>query len=415
MKKIKYIIYKLLRRSEHFTKTDMVYLASSGFWITLVNTVIGINVFITALAFANLLPREIFGEYKYALSIFSILKMFSLEAMNTAVTRSVAKGFDGAIFKGVKSKIIWGLIGMLFSFALAAYYYYANNNTFASIFIVVGGSIPLFDTFALYASYFNGKKLFATLTKYNLIVEILTTIILVTALFLTNNIIIILLAYFLPYIIIRFFALILAWRNYNFNKSFSSETISYGKHLSLMTVASTLANNLDRVLLWFSLNPVSVAIFSLAVAIPDHISSTVKGIRNIALPKISEKEETAVKNELAKKIFKATIVLIPIAIIYIFTAPLLFKILFPQYPESIFYSQLYSIIIIMSPQILFITYLEAHAKKKEQYYITTATPIFRIISFAILIPLYGIMGGIISIIITRIFSYCLSYYLFKKL
>ena len=115
-------IYKLLRRSEKYTKTDMVYLAKGGFWLT-INQIISISsAFLLSIALANLLPKEIYGQYKCIISIFSILAISTLPGMDTAVTRSIAQGNEGSFKQALKTKMKWGLLGALVSLCFAIYY-----------------------------------------------------------------------------------------------------------------------------------------------------------------------------------------------------------------------------------------------------------------------------------------------------
>ena len=65
IKKYKNSVYTFLRKTEKYTKTDMVYLASGGFWLS-IKTALSILIALSlSIAFANLLPKETFGEYKY--------------------------------------------------------------------------------------------------------------------------------------------------------------------------------------------------------------------------------------------------------------------------------------------------------------------------------------------------------------
>ena len=66
-------IYSLLRRSERFTRTDMVYLAKNGSWMVgahVVSTVLGLGL---TIAFANLVTPEVYGQYKYVISVAAII------------------------------------------------------------------------------------------------------------------------------------------------------------------------------------------------------------------------------------------------------------------------------------------------------------------------------------------------------
>ena len=120
--RLKNFAYKTLRQMEKFTKTDMGYLAKGSFWLSLTNGVMIINAFLISIAFANLLPQEVYGEYKYVLSIYALLKIFSLPGMNTAVSRAVAVGHEGTTLRGMKKQMTWALIGSLLSAGIGIYY-----------------------------------------------------------------------------------------------------------------------------------------------------------------------------------------------------------------------------------------------------------------------------------------------------
>ena len=95
-------LYRILRWSERYTRTDMVYLAKGGFW-TGVKRVFGIPLGIgLSIALANLLTPEDFGVYKFVLAFAGIITAFSLTGMSTAVMQAVAQGYEGA---GVRSTI----------------------------------------------------------------------------------------------------------------------------------------------------------------------------------------------------------------------------------------------------------------------------------------------------------------------
>ena len=111
MQKLKSKAHNILRWSEKYTKTDMVYLAKGGSWFALGTALSWLISFGTALAFANLIPKETFGAYQYVLSIVGIFGIMTLTGMNTAISRAAARGKDGSLFEALKEKIRWGLLG----------------------------------------------------------------------------------------------------------------------------------------------------------------------------------------------------------------------------------------------------------------------------------------------------------------
>ena len=81
-------VVSLLRASERYTKTDMVYVTTSGFWLILGQSVSAVATLGLAIAFANLLDQELYGNYKYALAVASVMGTLTLTGFTSAVMRS---------------------------------------------------------------------------------------------------------------------------------------------------------------------------------------------------------------------------------------------------------------------------------------------------------------------------------------
>lgn len=413
--KIKQKIYKLLKVSEKYTKTDMVYLAKGGFWLTAGQMVSSICSFLLAIAFANLLPRETYGVYKYILSIASLLAIPTLSGIDTAITQAVSRGYEGSFIKGIKTKIYWGLLGGLASLILAVYYYFNNNITLAFAFLIVGIFVPFMDSLLIYNTLLFGKKKFKISTRYNIIIQILSFAIMISVLFLTNNIFLIVFACFLSNTLFRSLFLFITIKKFKPNKKKDPKTIPYGKHLSLINVILTIADQLDKILIFHYLGAIELAIYTLAIAPPVQIRKLCKNITTLAFPKLAQHKISEIKNTLPIKIFIFFLVMIPIVIIYILIAPYLYKFIFPQYTEAIFYSQIFVLVLLLYPKGLMMTIFTTHLHKKKIYFISTIMPLIRIGLLLILLPLYGILGTILAIIGTELISLILLIFLFRKL
>ena len=196
--KLKNKTHNLLRRSEKYTKTDMVYLAKGGFWLTFRQIISIATAFLLAMAFANLLPKEIYGQYKYVISILSILLLSNMSGINTAFARAVHIGFEGSMFKDLKIKLKWSILGVIASLILAVYYYTNQNILLATAFLITAPFVILFENFTIYNSYLHGKKRFDKIAKYSSLIKIVSLIIIVIVAYLSNNLYLLLLALFIP-------------------------------------------------------------------------------------------------------------------------------------------------------------------------------------------------------------------------
>ncbi len=414
IKHVKQKIHNLLRWSEKYTKTDMVYLASGGFWLTLNQAVATLSGILLAIAFANLLPRETYGNYRYILSLISILAIPTLSGINTAVIRAVARGREACFIPALKTKLIWSLIGSLASLGLAEYYLIIENRTLAISFLIVALFLPLMYPFMLYGALWKGRKRFDRNTKYNIVIQVLSTSALVATLLLTKNLFLILLVYFLSFTILRLFFLIFSLKKQPLNKKSDPKAISYGKHLSLIGVFHTIANQAAPIVLWHSMGASSLAIYSFAILVPQQLKNLFTNVFPIALPKFSEQKKSEIKATLLKKIIKLYFVLIPLIILYLFLAPFIYKVFFPQYLDSIFYSQIFSLTIIFIPQTLLGIYFQAQKQKKTLYILSIFSPVMTITALLIFVPIWGLGGAVIASLVSQSVGFALQIFLFKK-
>src|SRR3989344_3759114 len=120
--RLKHNFLAFLRWSESYTKTDMLYMAHGGFWLTLAKGIAMFSSLILATAMANLIPPEVFGTYKFVLSGAGIIGAFALTGMGTAIIQAVARGHEGALRAGVRAYLSWSVGMVAISVALALYY-----------------------------------------------------------------------------------------------------------------------------------------------------------------------------------------------------------------------------------------------------------------------------------------------------
>ncbi|MFH0906932.1 MAG: oligosaccharide flippase family protein [bacterium] len=408
-------INDFLVKTQKYTKTDNIYLVKYGSWLTLGQVISSVCSFLLALAFANFLSKETYGIYKYILSISGLLIIPTLGGIDTAITQAISRGYEGSFIKALKTKIRWGILGSLASMCLSGYYYFNNNITLTISFLIISAFLPIMDSFNLYSSLFNGKKLFDKQTKYFVFICFSTTISLITAIALTKNLFIIIFIYFFSYTLFRFIALIVCLKKFPLNKKEDSKTIPYGKHLTLISLISAATNYLDKILVFHYLGPVELAVYVFAILPPEQLKSFLKSAHALAMPKLSVKSEQEIKRTLLPQMFKFAIFIGFGIIIYILLAPLFYKIFFPQYIEAVFYSQIFAISLITAITILPNTALQAKMAKKQLYQLNIFSPIIQIILLFLLINLYGLLGIILARVIWRFINLFINYYLVRKI
>jgi len=414
---IKQKFINFLRWSEKYTQTDMVYLIKGSFWWILSRIILFSLSLIIMIAFANWAPKEIFGAYQYIISIVAILAIFSLPGIDTALVRTIAKGYEKILLSCAKIKFFWSFIVVVGCFIIAIWYFFHQNYVLGASFLIAGLFFPFISVFNLFISFWHGKKRFDIQAKYQILLKILLVLILLPVIFFSDNLIFIILAFSASSAIFGaiFFALTIRQiKKQEISKEQEKETISYGKHLTLMSSLAYFAGNLDKVIIWQLLGPIPLAIYSFA-QLPILRIQEIIPIAPLAFPKLSEKNVKEIKKEIFKKFLKLFLFSVPLTILVIFLAPYFYKILFPIYLESIPYFQALAISLVFLPFSLLGISLFSEMKKKSLYIISFSVPLLQIILFLILIPFFQIWGIILAILIAQTFNAILNLYFFKKI
>jgi len=405
-------IYKLLRWSEHYTKTDMLYLAKGGFVLTIGQFITAAFGLLLAVAFANLLSPTTYGTYKFVLALAGIVGAFSLTGMGTSIIQAVSKGFDSVLLSAPKKVFLWNLGASALSLGVAGYYFVNENLILAASFLIVATLSPIHKSFLLFDAFLQGKKDFVRSTKYGIAMDGIPVLVMVTTAYFFPNPIAVILAFFGANAVTSFLLYLRTKRLVSKEEEYIEETTAYAKHLSVMNVIGTVASQLDKVLLFHFLGAIPLAIYSFAITPPKEAGIISRVIQTLALPKIGART----LKDLGKSLpFKALLMFAAsgvVAVAYVFAAPYIFQYLFPQYLDSILYSQVFAATLLFSPSVLFVQALIAHKKKRSLYIINTAGPITRITLLFLLLPLYGIWGAIAAILITQTARMILSVSMF---
>ncbi len=414
MTNLKKRAYTLLRWSEKYTKTDMVYLAEGGFWLFLKTLFSAAISFGLSVAFANLLPKTTYGEYRYIFSMFGLLAIPTLAGMGPATTKSVTQGYEGTPLMALRTKIKWGVLGSIASAGVAIYYAVQGNFVLAGAFALVALFIPFVDSLSIYNSVLTGKKLFRTSTFYEIFIQGTSTLVIVATLFVTNNLVFILTSYFLTYTIVRFVVFQAVVKKYTDNTNIDPKTTSYGKHLSLMGILGTVSAALDSILLWQFIGPAQVAVYAIAKGMPLQISAAFQRLTTLAFPKFAKQDFKTIKKALVHKMMLMFIIMAVIVIVYVLAAPYIFNLFFPAYSEAVTYSQFFALTLLFFPQKFIGTVFQAHARTKALYISTTITPIIRTFLAIALIPFFGIAGAVATELTGKVINFAVVLYLFTR-
>lgn len=402
-----------LRWSERYTKTDMVYLAKGGGWLTGSKVFSILGGLALATAFANLVPQETYGTYKFLVSAAGIIGAFTLSGMGTAVTQAAARGFNSALRHGFRAKLKWSIGIVVVGLLAAGYYFWQGNITLTYGMLMIAALYPLRTSSGIFENYLEGKKDFERASKYSIGLETFQITSMVATLFLTDSV---LWVFFVFLATNTFAAIYLYFRTksvYPQTDSTKEDMITYSKHLSIVEIFRKIARHIDKVLVWHFLGPVQLAVYSFAELPISKLQTAAGSLRQIAMPKFAENDMETLRKTLDYKVFLLAMGLLGISVVYIFAAPYLFNLLFPEYLASIPYTQVYALSIVLFAGGVYEKTLEAHEKTKWIYINRIGSNVVKVISLLILLPLFGVWGAITSLLAWRFFRATFSFIGYK--
>jgi len=350
----------LIQKAGRYFQTDIRYVVTNGGWLLFGQIILAILGFALTVAFANLLPQQEYGVYKFIIAAGGLLAAFRLNGLRLAVTQAVARGAHGTTRRALQIATRWNSLVVLASVLVAAYYYFSGNNVLAIGILLVGTYNAIIGTLRVYRGQLAGTEQFQTGTIHDIVTTTLATGGIFFALLHTDNVLILITAgIVLPLLAITWFA----WntiRQIDTKAESSDSALTFGKHMSAQNFLLNVGAHLDKVILFQWLGSVQLAIYAFALLMPDHVGGLFKSVMGIIVPKFAQKSRTDMRRSIRRKLWQLTALMMVPTVAYIFIAPYLFSWLFPVYTESVWYSQILILGLLCLPAShLFLSYFEA--------------------------------------------------------
>jgi len=356
-------LFKLLQK---YTGLDLSYFIKGGFWLSVGQISSTLKAFILSLIFANLLSKEIFGQYSFVMATIGLASSFALPGMAYAVIQSVARGYDGTYFKALKQVFKWSWLGSLFLLSIAIYGKFSGRIYGAIIFLIVASIFPFYSFKSYYSTLLQG----------------------------------VLSGYFTLFYVKR----------YIHNDKIEEDSIKFGKRVSFSLAFSNIANYFDSLIITYFLGFSDLAIFKIVTLLPNQIKVLINTFTPMLLPKIASKNIK--KKDLMKHFKKFFLIVVFLILIYLIIAPFIFKWFYPKYYDYVWLSMIYHLSFISFLSILPYTYLTKEKKGdylNKMYFITNCL----LIIFSLVFIYYlGLFGAIISRILYRFVNLLVSFFFF---
>ncbi len=409
MKSLKNGLVRILRWSEAYTKTNMIYLVKNSFWVNAHTVTTNAFVFLLSILFARFVSKDVYGTYQFLISLGGIIGGATLMGMNSAVTQAVARGFEGTLKASVYEQLKFLYIPFVLGILGSGYYLFFNNLTLSVSLALIAILLPISNAFNTWSAYISGKADFKHLFLYNQIINILYYGGLIALIFISPQTITLILGTFLLNTLANIFIYFIVIKKHTPNTQIDTEALQYGKKLSLSSVLPLIALHIDNLIIFHFLGPAQLAIYAFASNIPERLGGLLRPISTIALPKLSTINPQHIPGILRSKIIQLFMLSVVSGLIYILVAPLMFNLLFPLYTSSIIYSQAYAVVTILSITAGLPLAALFATRSTHIFTLNIAHPLYSIVFMSIGVYFYGIPGVIGAKIISGVLLLIQSY------
>lgn len=402
-----------VEKLSNFLGLDLAYFIHGGFWLSSSTILSFIGGILLSSLFARIWPSDVFGQFSFLNSAISFVSILALPGMSAAVTQAVAEKKEGFFKRSIKTVGKFSLLGAIILLLGSFYFYLRHNQSLAIATAVSAFAFPLVNTGGLYTSFYSGRKDFKKLALLNIGTQYVS--IGATALALLKFPSLIMVALFSNWssAIFSVFVIYFALKGLK-NNDDDLKLEKMGLTLSLGNTIALGVDYFDRFAIPLFLGFNQNAVYAFAILIPLQIQSFLKIFSSLAQPKITIISERNIRKDLVKKSLQLEILIAVIVAAYIFSAPTIFKILYPKYQSAVFLSQIFSLTLLYYPSNLFGLYLVKKRALSKSFFSSAVYGLVSICSLLIFLPLWGLIGAVVAKIITRIVLVIISYALFSN-
>lgn len=384
-----------------------------GLWLVSEKILLLGKGFLLAYLYANFLPREIYGEYQFIIAFLGILSIVALPGMGVAIVQALARNKDGVFSRaaGVMFRMaFWGSLLLVLS---SGYYLYSMKIELAQVLLVMAVLFPGYVVMNLWRYYYTGKDRFDTLVKASIIFEAISLLTASYAVFFFPDLIgLVIFGIILPLP----FSLLLVWTlcQRTRNLELDDDNIRFGKKLSYTVALSTFASYSDKLLLAHFLGFAELALYSIAMIIPEQTKGAIVSFMTPLLPQYSKACDRQKLKE--HGMFFAAIAILSALFLYFFL-PIIFRFVFPQYVDGILYARILLLLLLLIPFILLETFFRSQKEEKIVFRANLAGTVAALVLVFALVPSFGIIGAVSAKIggqFVQGLSYVLSYFHAEK-
>lgn len=372
---------------------------------------------VSVIALGNWLDQVSYGIYQYIITTTVAIFAISLTGLPTMVSRATAADRRQFLSTAFRTNLRWSLPATLIAMALGSYYLWNGNNTLGYSFLILPPIYALLQSSALYYFSLIGRDQFRSAASKSAIATIVPILILVAALYYSLGVATVLISFFASKMALNAF---FYWReSAGADRQTTADPdaqidIDYAKHLSIINLLNSVAQKIDYFVLFHFLGPVALAKYSFALVIPERIQSLARSVSLSLIPAITRQSKSVIMKKIIGYTLPGAIMIAIGIVITIIAMPFIYRLLLPQYIESVPYAIIYSFSLLALLAILPNMAIQTHRLTKELYVVSSVAMASQIALILVLVPWQGIWGAIIARIINKLILVTVSIWQSRK-
>lgn len=381
-------------------KFDAHYFAKNSFLVLLGQGVGFLRGIVSGYLVARFFEQETYGQYQFMLSIMGMLAVFSIPGMATPVARAWSKNEPFSIDAITRHQVMVGSIGSLLLLGAIPFLGLYGKADLWPLFVAAAIIFPV-PSIAMvrFGSYTVGKARFDIALRAN-VAWSLISIVCTTSIILFNQsaLLMLVVATLAP-------PIVYLWMGRNFTPTASKDPedsakiVRFAWRLTFASLPADLTWYLDKLMIshFFGLN--QLALFSVALIIPEQVKIFTKQFFPVAFSKqasIVDSRES--RRKLTQAVLAGTAVFSVGAVAYALVSPVLMALLFPQYDTAqlSLLTSVAAISVVTNPASLFGQYLEAQGMIRETRIAQWSAAGFFAVALVTLIPAFGLLGAVLA-------------------
>ncbi|OQY44983.1 MAG: hypothetical protein B6242_11550 [Anaerolineaceae bacterium 4572_78] len=396
-------IQLFLAKLSGYLRLDVRYFIKGGSWLLLSLFIVYPMGIIRSIGFANLAEQEVYGQFTFILAAANIANILTLPGINLALTETVARGNLGSLFQAAQIRFRWGLLASIGIIGIGVYYFFNGYSDLLFAFAIVALFKPVTVYFVVIVGYFKGLKRFDVSSIITIGMTIVNTCAILLALWLQLGL--------LSFVTIVSASGLVFYVCYYYKakpqameKPTDPDMVAYGRSLTWAQIIPIIALYVDSIVLGLSLGFTDVAIYRIASILPQKTKNLMKMMLTLVMPKIAEKPDKRIYTRRTRYYLLVLVIANLIGVLAIVVLiPIIIPLLYSEmYLGSIQYAQLLMISLVFNlPNSFFNGALFARKQIQTIYRSNTFSSLLQLGLFAFLIPRLGILGIVISYIVSR--------------